>query len=659
MLTSKKELRKKGIALSEIFIFVISLLAFSYMIGNEIGLAGAVIPTDAGAVSTVPSNVLNLAELGAKVYEAMGPLGQAIADTALYTALIGVVIFPITFMITGGDTNEAWFWARAYMASFGAGELAFQGLNLASEFAAEKITDAAIAEVVSEALSWLAGPVKIVTTLYMLWELTRRQEGRAVTLECRPWQAQEGWENCDLCNHQEFGCTEYQCKSLGTACQLINKDTSEPRCIGNKDRNPPTITPWKEILPENYSYETISERAVKIKYGSGECLPTYNEFEFGVTLDKPGVCKISNVLTNNFEEMGNLYMSGENIYKENHSQIMTFPVGGTYKYYVRCANINGDATGAEFEFQFCVEEGADTGEPIIRGFNLLDKTPIQYFEESDAHEISISAYVNEPAQCKWDFTDKDYASMENSMSCVSTASEFNTQLSYPCSGTLTGLENLKENKFYFRCNDTGGNFNSKSKSLSLLGTEPLTIESVGPAESSVIRGSTENVEVTFTALTAGYRDGKAMCFYSPTGNQDDYTGFDNTESNSHSHALRLPAGEYTYYIKCVDMGGNIDTKTTSFTVESDYAPPIVVRIYQESGELKIVTNEIAECVYSTTTTGCGYNFDDGQILTTSNDIEHFAEWNTQSTFYIKCRDAYENQPAQSDCSVIARPFDAY
>jgi len=44
-------------------------------------------------------------------------------------------------------------------------------------------------------------------------------------------------------------------------------------------------------------------------------------------------------------------------------------------------------------------------------------------------------------------------------------------------------------------------------------------------------------------------------------------------------------------------------------------------------------------------------------MTTRDSLKHYVDWNTQRTYYIKCRDEYENQPAPDQCSIIVRPFE--
>jgi len=695
----KKE-HKKSLALFQIFIFVISTLSFAYLVGNEIGVVKAQtvgeagipdyglpsgievgaktatdslplpvsadiskweagipdygLPDNTGAVQTsaTAAAASTASTVSSPAFDVINPTKISIIDAAWHTLIIGLIAGTIAFVTGGKDWQESWFWAQAFGGAWGAGE----GAQIVSTPVLTWVAENWL-KIGTDWVPEVGLIIRIVTTLYTFWVLSRRANSRQVLFQCGVWQPQTKGNDCDLCNHQEFKCTDYQCRSLGQGCSLINADTSEPRCIWkDQDKTPPVISPWQEILTPGYSYEKISEKAYSIVNATNtkdKCLTVNKLFTFGVALDKLGACKIADHLTKDFTSMDS-FMNGDTSFTENHSQTLKLP-GGNYEYYVRCSNVNGNTNSEEFEFKFCIEEGADIRQPTITGFSLLDKTPITYFDESSVHEIAIETYTDEESKCKWDVVDRSYEQMENSLGGCTTG----TSVNYLCSGTLTGLENEKENKFYFRCMDTAGNVMTESKPLTLIGTKPLSIDSVEPTEGAVIKGSSNKIDVTLKAKTSGYKGGEAICLYSKTGEVNDYIKFDNTQSYQSDHVLSLVAGSYHYYIKCVDMGGNIAQKDITFTVETDFTPPVVTRAYNDNGKLKIVTNENASCVYSKDNNiGCGYNFEDGLKFTTSNNIEHTIPWDTKNTFYIKCKDDYGNYQ-HGDCSITIRPFQSY
>jgi hypothetical protein len=337
---------------------------------------------------------------------------------------------------------------------------------------------------------------------------------------------------------------------------------------------------------------------------------------------------------------------------------ITIENDGEFEMYVRCQDANGNSNKANFVFQFCVEKGPDTTPPLIVATNLINGMPIAY----EQTELDLEVYVNEPATCKWSHRDQAYDALEQEMVCSSSITEINAQMLYTCTTTLTGIKDRVTNDFYFRCKDkpvatSDRNVNAESYEFSVVGTQPLVISSVGP-NAETIRDSTDSVKVTLEADTsAGFSEGDAICYYSDTGETDSYVRFLDTDSYTHSQDLYLLEGSYDYFIKCVDLGGNSDVREISFNVESDSNAPIVVRAYKEETHLKIITSEEAECVYDSV--GCDYLFGDGIPLAVVEETEHYMDWNTQTTVYIKCQDGYGNQPLPDQCSITVRPFEVY
>ncbi len=705
-----KKFGKKGsIAISQVVLLVLSIVAFSYMLGSSLPLVSTQAPGKTGEgpppisfpkIMTDAALYLGLKELtatsntAAKIAfdqviaaggteEAAKVAAKAAAEKSAATAtspgffesffrpdsildgvlnagITAVVVAAITFLYVGISTGN---WEKAGYAAARTAIGAAVGYGVAATVAALGGPAGWVAAGIISVFVWLSG---------FLVNDTDRQ----ITFLCKPWQAQKGGKDCLLCNDGKFPCTEYQCKSLGTGCDLINKDSDEPRCIwkDQRDTNPPNITAWIAALPQGYNYTPLprGQYGVEIKYGNAECLPAFQEFTFGVELDKNGYCRLEFKSTKNFSEMKNDF-GGSNLYTKQHKQLMSFPgkryleeelknLGlplnitndGKFEVYVRCESAsNNVANREEFLFKFCIDPEDDTTAPIIRGFNWQDRSPISFFNENETRQVGINAYVNKPSQCKWDHEDKEYKDMENNLSCASRLINLNAQLSYTCSGNLTGLENNKENDFYFRCNDTLGNFNRESKKLTLIGTQKLYISSTEP--NGTIKGASNSIQVTLKAETsAGYENGKAECSWSKTGTSGSYINkFTNTKSYKHSTNIWLGPGNYNYFIRCFDLAGNSDTKELNFTIETDTQAPAVVRAFHESNYLKIITNEKAECVYDTVK--CNYNFDDGISMTTTNNKDHFTNWNTNLNFYIKCKDEYGNQPDPNQCSIEARP----
>ncbi|GAG29568.1 unnamed protein product, partial [marine sediment metagenome] len=110
---------------------------------------------------------------------------------------------------------------------------------------------------------------------------------------------------------------------------------------------------------------------------------------------------------------------------------------------------------------------------------------------------------------------------------------------------------------------------------------------------------------------------------------------------------------YLYYIKCEDFGGNLDYTTLDFSVQTDLRTPIIIRAYHEENYLKLITDEISDCVYDVV--DCSYLFEDGIAMTSVADTSHFTTWDTNKEFYVKCKDDFGNLPSPDQCSIIVRP----
>jgi hypothetical protein len=502
-----------------------------------------------------------------------------------------------------------------------------------------------------------------------------------VTFQCLPWEPPLGGNKCEECNSDRFRpCSQYRCKSLGQACEIVNAGTEEEACtwVNPGDVNSPTIQPNEEALRPigllDYVPDTTirpPNRGVKItdSRNTNGCLEPFTPLEFGVKVNEPAQCKIGFDRAQTFETM-EYYFGESNLYRYNHTQKMRLPSpkesllgagspllenDANMDLFVRCQDANGNVNEDAFIFTFCVDPSPDTTPPIIEGTSIINNGAVQF----GVDKVPIEVYTNEPATCKWSRQSKGYDDMENAMTCNLGADRVNADLQYTCSGDLTGIKNNAENKFYFRCQDTEGNTNVQSYPLTLRGSQELNIVEIDPEEGETVTGATSSVPVTLSVRTDdGSDEGLALCYFSNTGVEGSYIPMFETNSFEHYQELDLTNGNYNYYFRCVDAGGNSAEATVGFSVFVDTVEPKVVRVYKDLDALKIVTDEDAQCVYSLT--DCNYVFDEGQSLLYSNPSikkNHFAEWNTKNTYNIKCKDERGNEPSPNSCSIIVSAVD--
>jgi len=601
---------------------------------------------------------------GIKIFESIGLIPEEYAEPLYQSLSAGIIAGKATYglLAKGGALSEySWLGggANAGMVSFGVGAL--------------------------------------VTYLIFSYQYTKEEtQTKTLTFKCMSWQAPRGGEKCGECNKDPMKpCSEYRCKALGQACELLNKGTGQEKCewVNRNDAISPGIKPWNQVLTNGYTYAQVKsrpagggsatsgmwiERATENANGN-KCIDPYTPIEFGILTyneknqAEPAQCKIDYTRTKSFSEMG-YYFGDSNLYLTNHSQKLSMPsisslktIGeneseglemeqtpGEYTFYVRCADANGNENEDEFAIRFCIDEGPDMTAPIIKGTSFGNQTtPVQFGQDN----LSIEVYTNEPAKCFWEREDRDYQFMANEMICSNNVFEMNAELLYTCKTTLTSIEDRKNNEFFFRCVDLSENQNAMQEGyqFTVIGTQPLDIIATGP--NGTIAGSTSVIKTTLHIETAnGYNNGESRCFYSATGENSSYIEFFyNTSefSNIHDQVLDLGSGTYNYYFRCIDLGGNSDENSTTFTLDMDRESPLVVRAYNENNQLLVITDESSDCRYNTQS--CSFDFITGLPMSNANSTTHEAEWKEQN-YYIKCADSYNNQPDTTECSIVVRPY---
>lgn len=606
--------------------------------------------TDTGYLSTLSSGDFLFKDLGGNLLWAIGLYG---------------VIKTMGGDILGMDKSETDAFAKSAAAGL------FVGKSVAS-FIDKAYSGVGYGGLSSSTWGGIAG----IATAAIVYAATYEDEKTEIyNFNCGAWHPPAGGANCEKCNAQEFPCSEYQCKSLGEACELINKGTTEEKCFwqNRNDATAPVITPWNDALTnDDYKYspeKAISPgvRGVTIDYSGDnsdtKCIPAFTPFSFGIQLDEPAKCRIDYERIPTYDEM-RYEFGGSSMFRYNHTNIMSLPSpksleaenitlenGGIFTIYVKCQDPNGNYNKQDFGFKFCVDDSEDVTPPVIEVTNPLNNAPVQ----AGLEKINVDVYLNEPAKCKWSHTSQNYDQMPNTMDCATRATQMNIRNYYGCSGTFDGLQNKVANDFYIQCQDLNENKNQITK-YTLMGTQSLYINSAEP-NNTIIKNATNCVKTTIKMKTsAGYNEGISNCSFSATSNTKGFVGFQKTNSFEHTQELCLAEGNYTYYLKCVDAGGNVDEDIISFTMDADREAPLVARAVKLSDDLMVITDEKSDCVYSTT--NCQYNFEDGipMVVNDAESKQHTTQWDVQEKYYVKCRDEYNNEPVSDECSITIQPF---
>ncbi len=693
----KRQRAVSSIAFGEIFLILSLSFAIAFLLSEKVGvvsadpLAGVYGSIGESAATTAESNTLIGTKTGGDF-----SLTKGIGQVASGKATLGFTN-PVTAGVAG-SLAQGLFWGGVLFAGVKLlAPLLGVGKETTNALATAALVGGIGGGVIKSTVVYVHGGLEgakigsltagqagffggLIITAVVFLVMYKKEKKQLVSFQCLPWEPPLKGERCEDCNKDPLKpCTEYRCKSLGQGCQLLNPNTGKEQCtwVSKFDVESPKITPWVEPLrPVDARY--VPDTAVRppaigtkvVASKNNGCLDAFTPLQFGIITNEPAQCKVDYNHTQKFDDM-QFFFGGDNYYSYNHTQKMRLPGGadsditpllnndGHFALYTRCRDANGNENVDEYSISFCVNQGPDTTPPRIEGTSITTGSPVQYKIE----QLPIEVYVNEPVECRWSTQSKAYDDMENAMRCANDVAQFNSDLSYTCTTNLTGIKDREENKFYFRCKDQPGkeekerNVMAQSHELSLMGSQSLTIDSVAP--NGTISGSTNAVSVTLSIQTSnGANEGKAICSFSnKSAPASDFITMFSTDSYTHSQELTLSAGTYIVHFRCVDSGGNLATAQTRFTVNIDKQAPQVTRMYRDQA-LKVTTDEEAECRYSTTS--CNFAITDGlrmQYQNVDTRTRHFADWKQGITYYIRCVDAYGNEPNPAACSVIARPIE--
>ncbi len=585
-----------------------------------------------------------------------GGIGDALLTGVQWAAVAAGVGYMIgsLFGMSSGNT-------MALTAALGGGTFVWQALST------YQFTPGGL----GASLQPYALPIGLGVAALIFIAMYKTEDTQVVTFQCSPWQAPSGGNDCEICNDKDLPCSEYRCKSLGQNCELVNSGTEQEKCVNVNpyDVDAPFITPNKDKLTNGYSYANVKSSppgpGFTITKDQGTCVKAFERLQFGVDTDEPAQCKIDFQHTTKFDDMAT-WLGNSNLYLYNHTEKLILPNtkafanssivlanGKEMTLYIRCKDKNGNTNEAEYAVRFCVDPTPDNTAPEIKMTSIQNEGCVAANTDSANAEF----YVSEPAQCRWSFEDQSYEVMQNQMQCSDQLYQINALDLFTCRANLTGVSR-DLTTYYIRCKDQPSapdnerNKNEQSYVFKLRGSTDLKMTNLAP--NGTVFGAVNPAPITLGAQTLfGCNNGNAICYYSTTGNDNDYVMFYDTGKADGIHTQRqdLGAGSYTYYIKCVDSGGNVAINTTRFTLEIDTNAPVIARAYEEENMLKIVTVRKSECSYSFN--NCDFTFQEGTEMPYANSTTHVAEWNKDKTYYIKCRDEFKNEDA--DCSMIVRP----
>ena len=499
-------------------------------------------------------------------------------------------------------------------------------------------------------------------------------EERSYTFNCEAWQAPSGGNDCGKCDDDPMKpCTQYKCKSLGQACQLINKDAKNPGCIWNNpgDATPPKISPDSNFISKGYKYDSISDDGFKIIKDNNDCMDAFSPIYFGIITDETAQCKFDLKRTTKWEEMDEEAVQNFNsMYEDKHAIALGFASADSIKgklnkslseseieriqmliidayknvtIYARCRDANGNYNLREFAIRTCVNP-VDLTPPYIKKTSPKNGAYIPY----DALSQEVGVWANERVDCRYDFSDGDYDAMKNNFSCENGE----RREGYFCSADVKEIRST--NKIFVRCKDNPQEKNESKRNKMIQretiefmkSSSALEIFSVSPENGMKLMFGNSPASVSLSIKTRGGENGKSICSWNYLEEKrvgDYFAG----NSETHEATLELENGSYNIEFNCSDTAGNKAYAQTNFSIELDTKSPKIVRVYYASG-LKVVTNEDASCSYSTN--NCSFNFNTA-LRMGGLEREHVAEWRA-GNYYIKCKDIWGNM--ESSCGIIVK-----
>ncbi len=471
------------------------------------------------------------------------------------------------------------------------------------------------------------------------------------SVQCLPWVAPVGGDDCESCGDDGKECSEYRCKSLGQACKLLNPGTAKEVCTNAhpNDVTSPIITADPSALERGY---TLSEKANE-GYVVNPQVEPFTAVSLGIKTNEPSQCKFSLNHSMSYDTITTFF--GDSLYDYNHSMTFSIPGelaenpeilkltnGGQFTLYARCQDGNGNKNERDYYIKFAVKKGPDLTPPVIEATGIANGA----YVPSGVNSTPFVMYVNEPSECKWDDLDADFASMTHGFTCktqgLPTSSLFYGL--YECATVLDDLESNKNNAFYFRCKDQPGqpeserNVNEESYIYTLRGTVPLEITSVSPTQGTQLMTQDPELKVI---TSRGAQNGVAVCGYSFIDNSfGSSIEFAITNSTVHSQLFSdLNPSSYNAYINCVDAAGNLAQAQTSFSVSIDAGGPAIAQVYTEGSLLTVVMNEPSTCEYSTTGF---FTFGSGVQMTGPDTFIHQAPLDSD-IYYLVCQDSLSNE----------------
>lgn len=452
--------------------------------------------------------------------------------------------------------------------------------------------------------------------------------------------------DCSQCGGDGLPCSEYRCKSIAKRCEYREPEGIDSGiCVSSDDFQPPQI---------------------KINQDPSNPIPPYSSVRINITTDEDSYCRLGQNSPQG--RMENLEYETSGRFGRTHEFILSVPGravddedmteypfltrDGKYKYFIGCEDGAGNFNAIPMNL-----EVADTPDGVPP--NIIEFIPpTNGFAKFNTTDKEIKFRLDEPAECKWSFEDKPYNLMEESFACDSLPSEQVTLNGAYCTGILRNvtLDIGKSTKYYIRCKDQlilegkedelyKRNVNERSFEYLLRPSLDFEITEVYPLPGNFLV-KREIGNITYSVKTKDGADrGRAQCEWRLRFGDEAtrWQYFTKTNSSNHEVVLTTLKDEnYIVDVRCEDIAGNKANVSSELNVIVDTSPPLMTRIYNDRGNIRIVLNEPATCKVMNRGS-CQMVSSNGTLMSSSNGRTEFTTQMVKATnFIVRCEDDFGN-----------------
>lgn len=460
-----------------------------------------------------------------------------------------------------------------------------------------------------------------------------------------PWRSPTSGD-CSQCGGDGLPCSEYRCKSIAKRCEYREPEGIDSGiCVSSDDFQPPQI---------------------KINQDPSNPIPPYSSVRINITTDEDSYCRLGQNSPQG--RMENLEYETSGRFGRTHEFILSVPGravddedmteypfltrDGKYKYFIGCEDGAGNFNAIPMNLE--VADTPDGVPPTIIEFI----PPTNGFAKFNTTDKEIKFRLDEPAECKWSFEDKPYNLMEESFACDSLPSEQVTLNGAYCTGILRNvtLDIGKSTKYYIRCKDQlilegkenelyKRNVNERSFEYLLRPSLDFEIAEVYPLPGNFLV-KREIGNITYSIKTKDGADrGRAQCEWRLRFGDEAtrWQYFTKTNSSNHEVVLTTLKDEnYIVDVRCEDVAGNKANVSSELNVIVDTSPPLMTRIYNDRGNIRIVLNEPATCKVMNKGS-CQMVSSNGTLMSSSNGRTEFTTQMVKATnFIVRCEDDFGN-----------------